>query len=135
MGRPGCSPAPSCSPRGQSGLMPGSELPLCLPLPAERLASSDHPGLLLLIMGSPLTRKTSPASLFRSCLLASTLITSCCIPRADLISNTRMGIYSARTSVQQPMSESTEQPVKMTLLGFQPWPVIWSTCAYSPGRN
>ena len=89
---------------GAEWTLPGSELPLftspsqqagfsCSP----RIAASDRRLL-------PDQEKTSPAPLFLSCLLASTLITSCCIPRAHLISNSIMGLYSARTSVQQPMS-------------------------------
>ena len=89
---------------GAEWTLPGSELPLftsssqqagfpCSP----RIASSDR-------RLPPDQEKTSPAPLFLSCLLASTLITSCCIPRAHLISNSIMGLYSARTSVQQPMS-------------------------------
>lgn len=93
LGAQSASQSPSfSSSHGRCDLVPLSELPLHLPLPANRPASSAHSGLRPLNVGSYLARRTSPAPLFPSCLLASTLLTSCRIPWAHLISNTRVGL-------------------------------------------
>lgn len=125
-GKPGCSPAPSCSPRGQNRLMPGSKLPLCLPLPADRPASSDHPGLLL---GSWAPAQENSPSL--PIMSFGPPITSCCIPQADLISNTEF----ARTLCSSPCLRAPSSLWKWLSLGSSCGQMVWSTCAYSPGRN